>query len=193
MRRTILTLAIAGALAILVAFPLDAAAQTQNNASNTRPAASNTRPAANNSNNNTRPAANNSSNNTRPAANNIRPNGSRPQHQNLGPYGSFYAFNNSVYQQYANPFGIGTNYFSPASFRYSSSPWSVIAWYQSRGMIGYGYSPWFGYFLQVSTPAYVGYSVTPIGGYQSVVIPSVTYSVPVNNYYAGYLNAGYLP
>src|SRR5258707_8081236 len=146
MRRTILTLAIAGALSILVGFPLDAAAQTQNNANNTRPAASNTRPAANNNNN------------TRPAANNTRPVGNRPQHQNLGPYGSFYAFNNSVYQQYANPFGIGTNYFSPASFRYTSSPWSVIAWYQSRGMIGYGYSPWFGYFLQVSTPAYVGYS-----------------------------------
>jgi hypothetical protein len=158
---------------------LDATAQ--NNANNPRPAASNTRPAANNNNN------------IRPAANNARPNGGRPHHQNLGPYGSFYAFNNSVYQQYANPFGIGANYFSPASYRYSYTPWSMVAVYQSRGVVSYGYSPWFGYFLSVSTPAYVGYSVTPIGGFQSVVIPSLSFSVPLNNYYAGYLNAGYVP
>ena len=112
----------------------------------------------------------------------------------VGPYGSIYAYNRPVYNYYATPWTYGAAWTNPASYRYSYTPTSVAALYASQSMRGYSYNPWYGYMLNVSTPAYLGYTITPYAGYSPIAVPSVNYSVPLvpSGYYSGYVPAGYI-
>jgi hypothetical protein len=109
-----------------------------------------------------------------------------------GPYGTFFAYNNTIYQPYVNPWGFGSAHYLPASYRYAYSPSSISAMYTSRSMVAYNYNAWYGYMMSVSTPAYYGYTITPYAGYRQYYVPGVNYTMPAASYYSGYVPIGYI-
>lgn len=111
---------------------------------------------------------------------------------NVGPYGTFLAYNNALYRPYVNPWGFGAAYYYPASYRYAFSPAGMSATWSTRSMMAYNYSPWYGYTLNIATPARWGYTMNAYSGVQTYYIPGVNYTIPAGSYYSGYVPVGYI-
>jgi hypothetical protein len=98
--------------------------------------------------------------------------------------------NNPYHFNYIRPLAMGGVSAGPASYSYFNSPTFASGLLLTRSMVSWAYSPFYGPTWWYTTPSMIGWNWTPTFGFHSYVIPGRT-SV-VSPYLAGYLPDGYI-
>jgi len=97
---------------------------------------------------------------------------------------------NPAVNYFTRPFGVGATVNGPASYSWWNTPNSSGGLLVTRSMFTWAYSPFYGPSFWYTSPSVVGWSWTPFFGYQSYTIPGVT-SV-ASPYYTGYVPFGFI-
>jgi len=106
-------------------------------------------------------------------------------------YGFYNSWAAPQYHSYANGTGFGYGVFNPGASRTTFTPNSLQRIWASQSYAAYSYNPWWGYRLNIATPAYWGFTANPYVGYRTFYQPGANISLPLGGGY-GYVPPSYL-